>query len=70
MKRLATGLATVAMILAACGQAAPMPTPTGLSLSPPTPAGMVELKPEVAPLPDAAAHPEAPRYRVAGRPIL
>ena len=54
MKRLAAGLAIVALVLAACGQPAPTLTATGLTLSPPTPAGMTELKPEVAPLPDAA----------------
>jgi polar amino acid transport system substrate-binding protein len=55
MRRLATILAAAAILLTGCGESTPMPAPPALTLTPPMPAGMTELKPEVAPLPDPAA---------------
>ena len=47
-------LTAAAALLSGCGQAAPLPPSPELTLPPPTPAGMTELSPRVAPLPDPA----------------
>jgi len=54
MKRLTGILMAAVLVLAGCGQAASTPDVPPLILAPPSPAGMAELKPEVAPPPDAS----------------
>ena len=57
MKRLAAGLRDRGALRSLAGlrpAGADAARAAGLTLAPPTPAGMAELKPEVAPPPDAA----------------
>jgi polar amino acid transport system substrate-binding protein len=54
MRKLIVGLATVA-VLTGCEQVAPVNTDPGVTLAPPTPAGMVQLTPEAAKPPSPAA---------------
>ncbi|HNM85025.1 MAG: glutamate ABC transporter substrate-binding protein [Mycobacterium sp.] len=46
--RLCALLATATLTVAGCGQAVPAPTSPGLTLAPPTPAGMTEVQPQRA----------------------
>jgi len=52
IKRLVTALAA-AVVLAGCGQTAPVVTVPGVTLAPPTPAGMEEAAPEAVAIPEA-----------------
>ncbi len=49
MNGLPAVLAAVVLLLSGCGQSPVPPTPPGLTLSPVAPAGMAELRPEIAP---------------------
>ncbi len=51
IKRLMTALAA-AVVLAGCGQTAPVATVPGVTLAPPTPAGMEEAAPEAVQIPE------------------